>query len=83
MIQSEKDQQFYTGFTRDLQNRLNERNLGKVASRRNRSPFRPKALVQAVKRNNDRFSQDFMFQLTKEEADSLRFQIGMSKIGVP
>ncbi len=36
-------------------------------------------LNKALKRNIDRFPQDFMFQLTKEEADSLRFQIGMSK----
>jgi hypothetical protein len=36
-------------------------------------------LNKAVKRNVDRFPEDFMFQLTKEEADSLRFQIGMSK----
>jgi len=36
-------------------------------------------LNKAVKRNIDRFPQDFMFQLTREEADSLRFQIGMSK----
>ena len=36
-------------------------------------------LNKAVKRNLDRFPVDFMFQLTKEEADSLRFQIGMSK----
>ena len=36
-------------------------------------------LNKAVKRNPDRFPSDFMFQLTKEEADSLRFQIGISK----
>ena len=36
-------------------------------------------LNKAVKRNISRFPQDFMFQLTKEEADSLRFQIGLSK----
>src|SRR3970040_2827719 len=36
-------------------------------------------LNKAVKRNIDRFPEDFMLQLTKEEADSLRFQIGMSK----
>ncbi len=36
-------------------------------------------LNKAVKRNPDRFPQDFMFQLTKEEAKVLRFQIGMSK----
>jgi len=38
-------------------------------------------LNKAVKRNIDRFPEDFMFQLTKEEADFLRFQIGMSKAG--
>ena len=37
-------------------------------------------LNKAVKRNIDRFPQDFMFQLSKEEAEFLRFQIGMSKI---
>jgi len=38
-----------------------------------------KALNQAVKRNIGRFPEDFMFQLTAEEAVSLRFQIGTSK----
>ena len=33
-----------------------------------------KALVQAVKRNIDRFPEDFMFQLTKKEYESLRSQ---------
>jgi hypothetical protein len=32
------------------------------------------AFNQAVKRNNDRFPSDFMFQLTSEEAKSLRSQ---------
>jgi len=36
-------------------------------------------LNKAVKRNLNRFPSDFMFQLTKEEASSLRFQIGISK----
>jgi hypothetical protein len=36
-------------------------------------------LNKAVKRNISRFPEDFMFQLTEEEAASLRFQIGMSK----
>jgi hypothetical protein len=36
-------------------------------------------LNKAVKRNIDRFPQDFMFQLSTEEAGSLRFQIGISK----
>ena len=34
-----------------------------------------KALNQAVKRNKERFPDDFMFQLTKVELDSLRSQI--------
>jgi hypothetical protein len=38
-------------------------------------------LNKAVKRNYGRFPQDFMFRLTKEEAESLRSQIVTSKIG--
>jgi len=34
-----------------------------------------KALNQAVKRNTDRFPDDFMFQLTEQEWESLRSQI--------
>jgi len=33
-----------------------------------------RALNQAVRRNLDRFPEDFMFQLTDEEASSLRSQ---------
>lgn len=36
---------------------------------------RTKALVQAIKRNINRFPEDFMFQLTSEEYSSLRSQI--------
>lgn len=35
----------------------------------------PRALVQAVKRNADRFPEDFMFQLTVEEFQNLKSQI--------
>jgi len=38
-----------------------------------------KVLIQAVKRNIDRFPPDFMFQLGKEEFASLRSQIVTSK----
>lgn len=38
-----------------------------------------KMFTRAVKRNIDRFPDDFMFQLTNEEFESLKFQIGMSK----
>jgi len=38
-----------------------------------------KNLNKSVKRNFLRFPKDFMFQLTKDELDSLRFQIGTSK----
>lgn len=37
-----------------------------------------KNLNRAVKRNIKRFPGDFMFQLTKEEWESLRFQFGTS-----
>ena len=39
------------------------------------------ALNQAVKRNINRFPDDFMFQLTKSEHDSLRSQIVTSSWG--
>jgi len=37
-----------------------------------------RVLVQSVKRNIERFPEDFMFQLTKEEAKNWRSQIVMS-----
>jgi phage regulator Rha-like protein len=37
-----------------------------------------KNLVKAMKRNLDRFPIDFMFQLTPEEVESLRFHFGTS-----
>ena len=40
-----------------------------------------KNLNKAVRRNHDRFPADFMFQLTAEEAGSLRFQFGTLKRG--
>ncbi|HEX9945870.1 MAG TPA: ORF6N domain-containing protein [Thermoanaerobaculia bacterium] len=40
-----------------------------------------KALVQAMKRNLDRFPPDFMFQLTPEEAENLRSQSVISSWG--
>ncbi len=40
-----------------------------------------KALVQAVKRNADRFPLDFMFQLSEEEFTNLRSQIVTSSWG--
>jgi hypothetical protein len=38
-------------------------------------------LNEAVKRNRDRFPEDFMFRLTKEELENWRSQIAMSKPG--
>ena len=40
-----------------------------------------KVLVQAVKRNIDRFPEDFMFQLNKDEFKNLRSQIVTSSWG--
>ncbi len=41
----------------------------------------PRALVQAVKRNIDRFPGDFMFQLTAAEVRNLKSQIVISRWG--
>ena len=41
----------------------------------------PKVLVQAVKRNKDRFPKDFMFQLTNQEFTNLKSQIVTSSWG--
>src|ERR1700677_1939428 len=38
-------------------------------------------LNKAVRRNLDRFPEDFMFQLSSEEAEALRFQSGTSNKG--
>jgi phage regulator Rha-like protein len=40
-----------------------------------------RALVQAVKRNAERFPEDFMFRLSPAEAEFLRSQAVISKIG--
>ncbi|PIW99963.1 MAG: DNA-binding protein, partial [Ignavibacteria bacterium CG_4_8_14_3_um_filter_37_9] len=41
----------------------------------------PRTLIQAVKRNIDRFPEDFMFQLTKSELDNLKSQSVISSWG--
>jgi hypothetical protein len=41
----------------------------------------PRVLVQAVKRNRERFPQDFMFQLTRPEFANLKSQIVISSWG--
>jgi phage regulator Rha-like protein len=40
-----------------------------------------KALNRAIKRNRDRFPKDFVFQLTQDESELLRYQIGALKTG--
>ncbi|HKA52137.1 MAG TPA: ORF6N domain-containing protein [Candidatus Binatia bacterium] len=40
-----------------------------------------KRLNEQVRRNSGRFPEDFVFQLTPEEADSLRSQFATSKMG--
>lgn len=42
-----------------------------------------KNLNKAVKRNADRFPSDFLFQLTREEVENLRFQTGTSNDARP
>ena len=41
----------------------------------------PRVLIQAVKRNIDRFPGDFMFQLSKEEFANLKSQFVISSWG--
>lgn len=41
----------------------------------------PRALVQAVTRNRDRFPDDFMFQLSREEWSALKSQIVILNVG--
>ena len=41
----------------------------------------PRILVQAVKRNINRFPEDFMFQLSKEEFSNLKSQFVISSWG--
>lgn len=38
-----------------------------------------KAINKAVKRNHERFPEDFLFQLTEQESEALRFHFGTSK----
>ncbi|MFA6919318.1 MAG: GIY-YIG nuclease family protein [Patescibacteria group bacterium] len=40
ILQSEKDKQFYTGYTSDLQNRLIDHNAGRVVSTKSRLPLK-------------------------------------------
>jgi predicted GIY-YIG superfamily endonuclease len=40
ILQSNKDKQFYTGYTDDLQKRVKEHGDGKVASTKNRLPLK-------------------------------------------
>jgi putative endonuclease len=39
VLRSKKDDKFYTGFTHNLINRINEHNSGNVASTKHRIPF--------------------------------------------
>jgi putative endonuclease len=40
VLQSEKDEKFYTGYTNNLRNRLNQHNNGLVNSTKNRIPLK-------------------------------------------
>lgn len=63
---------------RSIQNRIYEIRGERVMLDRDLADLyetETKALNLAVKRNSKRFPKDFMFQLTKEEFEFLRFQI--------
>jgi len=40
VLESEKDVSFYTGFSQDLERRLQQHNIGKVKATRYKRPFR-------------------------------------------
>ena len=66
---------------RNIQNRIYEIRGERVMLDRDLASLyetETKALNLAVKRNNKRFPSDFMFRLTKEEFESLRFQFETS-----
>ena len=67
-----------------IQNRIHEIRGERVIMDRDLAALyevETKALNLAVKRNSKRFPKDFMFQLTKEEFESLRFQFETSEKG--
>jgi hypothetical protein len=45
-----------------------------------KDPLKVQRDNRAVRRNADRFPEDFMFQLTSEETEALRCQIGISNV---
>ena len=63
---------------RSVQNRIHEVRGERIILDRDLAALyetETKALNLAVKRNSRRFPADFMFQLTKDEYELLRFQI--------
>ena len=71
---------------RSIQNRIYEVRGERVMLDRDLAELyetETKALNLAVRRNLKRFPEDFMFQLTKEEVDILRFQFETSKYQLP
>ena len=52
VLQSEKDGDFYTGYTEDLKLRFEQHNKGKVESTKNRKPFRLIYYEACVDRND-------------------------------
>lgn len=63
---------------RSIQNRIYEIRGERVMLDRDLAALyetETKALNLAVKRNSKRFPKDFMFQLTKDEFEALRFEI--------
>jgi phage regulator Rha-like protein len=68
-------------FIQSIQNRIYELRGERVMLDRDLAALyevETKALNRAVKRNIERFPKDFMFQLTKEEFETLRYQIATS-----
>lgn len=69
---------FYMQIIKSIQNRIYELRGERVMLDKDLAflyETETKRLTEAVKRNIKRFPQDFMFQLTKDEFESIRFQM--------
>ncbi len=78
------DKPFKMQIIQSIQNRIYEIRGERVMLDRDLAALyetETKLLNKAVKRNIKRFPKDFMFQLTNEEFESLRFQIGTLEKG--
>lgn len=61
ILRSLKDRRFYIGFTKNVKNRLEEHNSGKVCSTKNRKPFEL-VYFEAFKYEKDAKAQELFYK---------------------